>query len=79
MEQVEHGSSDQDPKEGRLTKSHRWSWRITLNPEFIALIQPNYFKGVNKYDEVIEEKGLFASILILAAVAAVVTLQIPRL
>lgn len=76
---MKHGSSDQDPKVGKLTKSPRWSLRTALNPEFIALIQLKYFKGVNKYDEVIDEKGLFASIPILAAVAAVVSLQTPRL
>lgn len=79
MEQVNHGSSDQDPKVRKLTKSHRWSLRRALSPEFTALIQPKYFKGVNKYDEVIEEKGSFAAILILAAVAAVVAFQRPRL
>ena len=46
--QVKHGSSDQDPKVGELTKSHRWSLRVALNLEFIALIQLKYFKGVNK-------------------------------
>lgn len=56
---MKHDSSDQDPKVGVLTESHRWSLRLTLNPEFIALIQPKYFKGVNKYDEIIGEKGLF--------------------
>lgn len=34
---------------------------------------------MNKYDKVIEEKGLFASIPILAAIAAVVCLQTLRL
>lgn len=76
---MKHGSSDQDPKVDELTKSHRWSLRTAFNPEFIALIQPKYFKGVNKYDEVIDEKGFFGSILILAAVAAVISLQTPRL
>lgn len=48
MEYVEHGLSDQDVKVGKLTNSHRWSSRIALNLESIALIQPKYFKSVNK-------------------------------
>lgn len=54
-------------------------FKVSTDPEFIALIQPKYFKGVNTYDEVIDGRGLLASLPILAAVAAVVSLQTPTL
>lgn len=79
MAYIKHDSSNQDPKVDKLAKSHRWSLRRALNPEFIALIQPKYFKAMNKYDEIIEENGLFASIPILAVATAVVSFQTPRL
>lgn len=70
-------SPDQDPKVGELTTSHRWSLRLARDPEVIALTQPKYLKGINKSDKVSDEKGLFASFPILAAVAAVESLQTP--